>query len=398
MTQEAAALLARLVPPYGSSTLAELVPAIAAALGHPLRETPLPDTPSRTPSLQLPAVRRVCLLLVDGLGQLLLDQHADLAPTLTGHHVQRRSLMTGFPSTTPASLAMLGTGLPPGQHGLVGYRVFEPGLPVDPPGVLNVLEWHDSLDGRSYQPVPTLFERLEQDGVGVVTVGPRAFRGTGLTVAALRGGRHVGGDSLGELVAGASAALAGGTGHDATLVYAYLSDLDGTGHRVGVDSDAWREQLWFVDQLVARLRRAMPADSLLLVTGDHGMVDVPRDRRVDLAELPELWRGVEAIAGEPRATTLRLVAGESAQQVAATWNARLGPDFLALPMTAAAELYGGLSATAARRAGDVLVLAVAEDVALIDSRHRSTKASWLHGMHGGLTDAERIVPLCLVTP
>ncbi|MGN6089836.1 MAG: hypothetical protein ACTHNT_11160, partial [Actinomycetales bacterium] len=62
MTQEAAALLARLVPPYGSSTLAELVPAIAAALGHPLLETPLPDTPlpdtpSRTPSLQLPAVR-----------------------------------------------------------------------------------------------------------------------------------------------------------------------------------------------------------------------------------------------------------------------------------------------------------------------------------------------------
>ncbi|MGN6089382.1 MAG: alkaline phosphatase family protein, partial [Actinomycetales bacterium] len=184
----------------------------------------------------------------------------------------------------------------------------------------------------------------------------------------------------------------------APLVYAYLSDLDGTGHRVGVDSDAWREQLWFVDQLVARLRRAMPADSLLLVTGDHGMVDIARDRRVDLAELPELWPGIEAIAGEPRATTLRLVAGESAQQVAATWNARLGPDFLALPMTAAAELYGGLSATAARRAGDVLVLAVAEDVALIDSRHRSTKASWLHGMHGGLTDAERIVPLCLVTP
>ena len=66
---------------------------------------------------------------------------------------------------------------------------------------------------------------------------------------------------------------------DRTLVYTYYSELDGMGHRHGVDSDAWRGQLMMVDRLAQRLAEQLPPRSALYVTADHGMIDIPFDER-----------------------------------------------------------------------------------------------------------------------
>ena len=85
-----------------------------------------------------------------------------------------------------------------------------------------------------------------------------------------------------------------------TLVYAYERELDHTGHAQGCGSAAWRDQLSRVDTMLARLRDALPSDVVLLVTGDHGMVDVPADRRLVIEDEPELAAGVDVVAGEAR--------------------------------------------------------------------------------------------------
>src|SRR5699024_10915311 len=98
--------------------LAEVVPSVLAALG----------VPGMRATLDLPEVSRACVLLVDGLGMDLLQEHGDVAPTLL--ELTRDTLDVGYPATTAAGLAAIGTGLPAGEHGFVGYSFEVPAVGV----------------------------------------------------------------------------------------------------------------------------------------------------------------------------------------------------------------------------------------------------------------------------
>jgi predicted AlkP superfamily pyrophosphatase or phosphodiesterase len=376
-----AATAAGVAPSYGAASLAELLPALGAHLG----------VPGCADRLGLPPSRAVAVLLVDGLGADVLAAHPAAAPTLTALARPGRTLSTGFPSTTPTSLACLASGLPAGEHGVLGLQLVV-GAPegLDPPRVMNVLRWDAPVDPVTFAPRPTIFERAEHAGVAVTTVGPRAFRGSGLTVAGLRGGGHVGADSLGELAAGILDQL---RAPGRRLVYGYHGDLDATGHRHGVDSPAWRAQLSVVDRLIDMIVQDLPADTSLYVTGDHGMVDVPRDARIDVADEPELQSGVELVAGEPRALYLTVRPG-AREDVLEAWRGRLGEDFWVLSVEQAdqAGWFGGLRPEMAARVGDIVVAARGKS-ACVDSRSWDSGLLALIGMHGSLTHAERVVPL-----
>ena len=366
-------------PRYGERSLSDLLPSVLAALG-------VDGQGGGRDVLGLAPARRACVLLVDGLGAQLLDEHAAAAPTLAGMRRTGPPLTAGFPSTTATSMGSLGTGLPPGAHGLLGYEVALPGQDK----VLNQLAWDDDVDPLAWQPRSTGFEHAAAAGIAVTRIGPRAFAGSGLTTAALRGGDFVGADAPGERVAAAAAALR--RGHR-SLVYVYYGDLDATGHRAGAGSEAWRLQLEHVDRLAAQLADRLPADTALWVTADHGMVDVPADARVDLAEQPELSDGVRMLAGEPRARYVHVRSGAAAD-VLATWRARLGDrmDVWSREEAVAAGWFGPVDARVLARIGDVVAVA-REPVAVLDSRRDHPELLRLIGMHGSVTDAEMLVPL-----
>lgn len=371
------------VPRYGGGSLADLLPSVLHGLGV--------HTPDGPPALALPPADRVCVLLVDGLGLELLRQHRDVAPFLGSLLDTGVGLTAGFPSTTATSLPSLGTGLPPGVHGMLGYEMFVPAIDR----VMNCLTWDRDVDPVLLQPRQTAFERAAAAGVAVTRIGPRKLDGTGLTLAGLRGGRHAGAESAGERVLAARAALREG---DRSLVYVYYGDLDATGHRVGCASPAWRYQLAHVDLLAAQLAAALPEDAVLLVTADHGMVDVPPDGRWDLATTPVLDAGVRLIAGEPRAVYVHTVDG-AADEVLAAWRETLGDTawVLSRDEAVAAGWFGPQVADLVLpRIGDVVV-AARGPVAVFDSRRARPEVLALVGLHGSLTPAELDVPL-LVAP
>ena len=62
----------------------------------------------------------------------------------------------------------------------------------------------------------------------------------------------------------------------------------------------WRRALRRTDRELARLARTLRPGTLLLITADHGMVDVPHTERMDLAERPGLGAGVAVLGGEGR--------------------------------------------------------------------------------------------------
>jgi hypothetical protein len=360
------------LPRYGSGSLAELLPSAVAAVGGPGWDN----------VLGLPPMDSCVVFLVDGLGDRLLRAHADEAPYLAG--LVAGTLTSGVPSTTATSLTSLGTGLPPGAHGVVGFTSRIPGTDR----LLEALRWDKNIDPRVWQSHDTAFARARESGIEATVVSKRMFQGTGLTEASQRGAVYVGADTVGERISGAVRSAT----ESRSITYLYEGELDATGHRRGCGSWAWKHQLAMIDSFAARLREALPERTGLIVTGDHGMVDVDENHRIDVDEEPELMRGVSLFGGEARFRHLYCDNG-AVDDVAARWAERLGDDGIVLTRDQAIDegWFGEVASEVRLRLGDVMVASIGDRAVVSTSRF--PYEATLVGLHGSLTDEEMLVPL-----
>lgn len=372
-------------PAYGRRSVAEVLGSAAASLGLDGFEN----------ALALPPAKRVCVVLADGLGRSLLKQKSAHTPFLRG--IMQRGqgavpvwLDSAFPSTTAASLASLGTGLAPGQHGLVGYDVLDPAQDK----VVNMLgNWDAGVEPQEWQPFPTVFERAAQH-VDVATVSLPQFGSSPMTLAALRGGRFISATTSHARTAAAAEAMAGA---DSSLMYFYLNDLDKAGHRHGSQSPQWEHQLEELDATVKRLDATLPAGTTVLVTADHGMLDVAEAQRIDFSAEPALVAGVRHTAGEPRMVHLYLEDGSDGNarhHLLDAWRGRFGDRIWAFTReeALAAGLFGPVRPEVVGRIGHVMI-AARDALAFYDTRRVRPTALEVVGQHGSLTKAEREVPL-----
>jgi hypothetical protein len=361
-------------PDYGGRSLGDVLPAVATALGV--------DVGFHETGLSLPPARRYVVFLVDGLGHRLLSAHAEQAPFL--HALLREPGLAGVPSTTATSLTSLGTALTPGQHGLVGFTSRIPGTDR----LLNALMWDKRVDPLEWQPHESGFGRLRAAGVQTTVVSKREFVGTGLTVCGFRGAEFVGGDRVGERIAGVVAASA----EAPSVTYVYDGDLDWTGHRYGVDSPQWRAQLGAIDASVEQMREALDPEVRIVLVADHGMVDSPPDARVDVDEHHELRSGVRVFGGEARFRHLYCGNG-AVTDVLATWREHLGDRAEVLVRDEAIERgwFGPVAPQVRPRLGDVVV-AARGDLTVVSSTDFPYE-NRLVGFHGSLTPAEMEIPI-----
>jgi hypothetical protein len=378
------------VPRYGTATLADVLPGVASALGVPVRRGDLPADPLGLTDA-LGGARRVAVLLIDGLGADLVRAHADLAPTLAAMSSPVGDLSAPCPSTTPVSLATLGTGLPPGSHGILGFVTLVPGEggATGEDRTLNHVQWADDPDPDVWQAQRTVFEQAEAAGVPATAVGPYAYAGSGLTRAVYRGAAYPGAVSHGDLCALVLRSLAA---TPRALVYGYIPELDLTGHVRGVDSPSWRAQLALVDRVVEELVAGLPDDAALLVTADHGMLDVPDATRFDLDAEPELADGVRLLAGEPRARYVHTEPGAGAD-VLHRWREVLGERAWvgSREEAVASGVFGPVDDTVAARIGDVVALA--RGTWALTTPRLEPGPSRLVAYHGSLTATELAIPL-----
>ena len=367
------------LPRYAESSLDALATSVLASLGVPGEPNPL----------QLAPAERVCLVLIDGLGWDLLSTHPAAAPFLSELAMTSAPLTAGFPATTATSLATLGTGRPPGQHGLFGYQVVIPGSDR----LLNALRWDASVDPVRWQPGSTIFERAEAAGVAAFRIAPGAFRRSGLSVAAMRGADYRAADTMGALVSRTVAAL---TEASPALANVYYGDLDSTGHALGCGSDAWEYQLAHVDKLAEQLVGALPRGTVLHVTADHGMTDVPASDRIDVDAEPRLREGVALLGGEPRARHVYCEPG-AADDVLTAWREVLGERawVVAREQAVGDGWFGPVDPGFADRIGDVIAAPCGPSA--IVAAKAEPRESALAGMHGSLTQSDQLVPLLTLT-
>ena len=378
-----------IVPPYGARTLSAVLPGAAGALGVDLGLDAVP----------LPAALGVCVVLVDGLGaRLLAEVAADGArdaPFLAALVGAERpagcpaELRVGCPTTTATSMGSFGTGLPPGRHGLVGYEVRDPDRGV----LLNELRWDPYTDPLTWQPHSTVFGRCAAAGVAVTRIGDPEFAGSGLTVAAHRGGNFVGLAAVADRVNAAVAALSCA---DRSLVYLYWGKVDAAGHEHGWRSPAWRAALREIDAALADLADRLPSGTRLVVTADHGMVDVPHAGRLDLTDAPALRQGIAILGGESRFVQLYCRPGH-ADAVARRMADAVGDRawVRSRDEAIAQGWFGPVDDRVRPRIGDVLVAARGA-FAVVDRTVTRRHILSLIGQHGSLTEDEQWVPLLTV--
>jgi Type I phosphodiesterase / nucleotide pyrophosphatase len=382
------------VPRYGESALSDLMPSMLSALG----------VPGLSNALEVEPLRGLCVLVMDGLGWEQILSYRDAAPFLARTADESRPLTAGFPATTSASLGSLGTGLPPGEHGLVGYTFAVPGF--DRP--MNALQWElygvgekvdliERLPPERIQPNPTFLERAEAEGLGMTVIGPPEHEHSPLSRAILRGGRYEGAHSLDDVVAVVSTHVSRPSGPgERRAVYAYHPFLDTTGHLSGVGSEPWLAYLALVDRAVAAIAGRLGPGWALVVTGDHGMVNLTGEERVDVADVPELMAGVRFLAGEARARHVHARAGAEAD-VLAVWRAVLGDRMWIATRDEAIDAgwFGPRVADGVgERIGDVV--AAASGPVGVFQRDVDPLQSQLVGHHGSMTPAEQLVPFLLV--
>lgn len=339
----------------------------------------------RGESVLLPRAESAVLVVIDGLGAISLRGHAGHARALTAGMAKKDVAQSVFPSTTAAALTSIVTGVWPGEHGLVGYRVLDRSRDL----LVNQLSgWEsDGIDPLTWQAAPTVFERAERAGHESFAVGFAGYAHSGFTKATLRGAEFVPATTAAARI---EAAYDLARAHPGSLVYCYLPEVDKAGHKHGVASAEWVAALEDVD---AALSARVPPGVGVLVTSDHGMVDVPGSRQAVLDE--EHLDGIRHIGGEPRMLHAYLEPDADAAAVVARWRSDLDgiADVVTRDEAVRAGLFGPtVTAAAESRIGDVL--AVARGAwAVYDGTAADQRGRGMVGQHGAMTPEERQVPL-----
>jgi predicted AlkP superfamily pyrophosphatase or phosphodiesterase len=367
-----------ITPDYGGACIANLVPALTG--GGDGGSNWLPDAVGEAD--------QIVLLVLDGLGWEQLRERPGLAPTLNASAGIDRPITSVAPTTTACALTSITTGCPPCRHGLLGYR-----LPVGDE-ILNVLRWtirsvrardaRRSVPARTFQPCPP----FATAGQPVPVVSKADFGGTGFTAAHLGNSPLHGYKVESSLPVEVAALLK--EGHP--LVYAYYDGIDKVAHGTGL-GDRYDAELRAVDRLVGDLVDQLPPGAVLVVTADHGQIDV--GPHVELLGR-EMMAAVAFISGEGRFRWLHARPG-AAEDLAAMAEERYGDTTWVWSRDALIDegLFGGpVPDHFLDRLGDVALVPHAP-IAFVDPA--DTGENRLESRHGSLTSAEMYVPLLALT-
>jgi hypothetical protein len=382
-------------PDYGGYSFHRTVPTAMAALGADVGQT-LPDDaqPVATGS-----VDRVAFVLVDALG---LDRWTAASDPLTERFDRAGTvtpLTSVYPSETAAAIPSMHTATPPAVNGTTGWN-----------------QWVERV-GTSVQPLPFTADGRPAGEAGVeagdVFVGDSVYADAaaqGVESAFVVPEAVTSGPASERFAAGAGVAPYSNLADMArrarehlaepgTFAYCYVSEVDASGHRHGIDSAPTRAQRRLVAyavgrELLDRLDPGVAERTLVVVTADHGQFDTTG--AVDLREVPAVWDNRAAHDGEPvpptgsaRNVHLRLADGAVESARAAIEDA---VDCTTFTRETALDrgLFGPEPGERIRRRCADLVVVPHE----VGVWHDPAMLEYV-GMHGGLSPEEMLVPFAV---
>ena len=237
-------------------------------------------------------VTKAVVILVDGLGSENLRSTGGHAPFLNAGLRDSKSINTVFPSTTAAAITSFGVGAQPSKHGVFGYSVFD--RTADQ--VRNLLSgWKEDFAPKEFQTLPSITETALKHNVDCFTVGPGEYAGSGFTKLNMGAAKYLAARTFDERV---DQTLNIVRGKARSLTYVYFPELDSIAHSSGAGSVDWLNKLEDLDAVIKAMATQLPSDVGLILTADHGIVDVPMENQIYLDELD--IENLLAVTGDPR--------------------------------------------------------------------------------------------------
>lgn len=382
----------RVYPDYRGGSIVNLMASVLSARGGVAEVYP----PLRVlDTRQLLEARNLVLLVLDGLGyDYLTGQAAGSAL----HRQLYARLTSVAPPTTATAITTFLTGQAPQQHGLTGWFTWfrELGsvlavLPFTPRCSNQPLGGKDAVSAAALFGHVPLFDRLAVKSCSVCPdwIAHSEFNRAHLGCAELFAYRD-----LDQYFSSISRAVRSGT--EPKYVYAYWPGFDRLAHQLGVASDAVSEHFAALDAGFGRLLDALAgSDSTVMVTADHGFVDVAAHKRIELAGHPLLKDCLALpLCGEQRLSYAYV--GNGRRQVFEDYlNEHLGQavewhrseDLLKQNLFGLGEPHPEL----ASRIGDYTLI-MKPGYVIQDALPGETPSAMV-GFHGGLSGSEMHVPL-----
>jgi predicted AlkP superfamily pyrophosphatase or phosphodiesterase len=362
--------------PSAPKTLGRLSDVFVSALG---------SITGKSNRLGFPKASKVCVILVDGLGSENLRSAAGHAPFLNAALKLSKSINTVFPSTTASAITSFGVGASPSEHGVLGYSVFDRKTNQ----VRNLLTgWDESFPPSDFQRLESMSQTALDNGVQVFTVGPEEYSESGFTKLNMSAAKYLPARSFDERLEVVKAILASKA---PSLTYLYFPELDSIAHSHGAGSKEWLTKLEDLDAAVRSLVSRLPKDCGVLLTADHGIVDVPKENQIllDEMQIPNLL----AVTGDPRNAFLYFESGANLVEIRSALEEKLAGRVL---VSTVGELQdsGWLSK-------DIANHQYLPDFYLISTSnfacyHRAfckPQSLRMIGQHGAISQAELSVPL-----
>lgn len=334
-------------------------------------------------ALSLPKVKNSLVILVDGLGWHNVNDFAGHAPFLKKHMDKRSKGYTAFPSTTASSIMSLATGLSPSEHGFIGYKVFDRRTNES----VNLLTGLTGETLNSYLRKPNLASTT----ANIVVVSRPEYLGSGFSMATFGDARFIGEFNLEKRFSIALKEINSGSGK---LIYLYIPELDQTAHKFGSRSDKWIHLLEQVDSLARKIVSETAPNRGILLTADHGIIDVKPENHIFLDEAPALKERLLDVGGDPRATFIYLTETadlEKTKSELAIWlGERAG--VYEIGELVQSDIYASAVAEVEHVLPDLVILA-AEKNACYHRGYSKPASLAMIGQHGGLSEAEIAIPM-----
>jgi len=344
------------------------------------------------------------VIIVDGLGYLQLKEarkRLSIVDAALSKAQTFEAMTTVFPSTTSTVLTSFNTGLPPAQHGIIGFSMFVKELGA----VVNTITFSPAsekgegafessgLQASYLYPQKTIYQELSSLGVKSKVFTPNYLANTVLSRALYNGAEKFKFSQLSDMFVNIRKELLQKTS-EPRFITAYWSGVDTISHKYGPMSDEHDAEISaFFFMLFSQLvEKCAGAGATLIVTADHGHVNIPEGCFHDLSSDYELLSNLAIPpTGDSRALFL-FPKNEHSNEVI---QKRFSETSVILDKKEAIELglFGvkELSPSVSSRLGDKLVLPFKQHSYVY--RYPTFEYKPMIGNHGGLSQEELLIPL-----
>ncbi len=358
---------------------------------------------------------KIVLLVIDGFGfNQLVKQHKQnhfLTNLATNGDIA--PITSVYPSQTTNALTTLNTGLTPQEHGLFEYFIY-----LKEVGIINSLRFERIDSNRKSKLVDEGFDPklmfggksihriLKDQGIRTHTHINNSNANISCSKLIFDGSTIVPALKTSDLVVNLRKNL---ENTDSGYFFAHIDNLDTIAHEYGPESDQYKAELSAISdllqkELVEKTEPRTAKETLLMVTADHGAVQVNPDETtyLNLLQKPltnrQIGRNRKPImpTGSPRDIFLHIKSRELAQ-TKEELTRQIGDKAQVLETAEAIKKglfgVGEPSQEFLNRAGNLLILPFDKETIWF-ANPEGRKISFL-GQHGGLNAEEMLVPFAV---